>query len=721
MMLVVGSSSHHHPPERPTMGRTDLPASAAALKTAERLSLGRLWPVWGVLVACVWIAFSPVLRNGFVDWDDHKVILENDSFRGLGWEQLRFAFTTFFCGLYQPLGWLFQSLTYKFYGLDPQGYHLVCLLFHVVNVVLLHLLCVRLLARSMPEVATRLGGALGWLCGVPVALYAIHPLRVELVAWASCQAYLPGVTFSLLATLAYLRAHPSSGVFRRSWMIASSVLILLAVLSKGSSVVLPFVFLILDAYPLQRLGPRRPSWHAVGKVLIEKGPILVICLAFTAVAFVAKQINEPEVTTSPIGIARVAQASFGACFYLMKTAWPFGITAFYPRPENGDFQTPLFAACVAAVVLAVSVALWQRKKRPWWLAALAAYLVIASPYLGLVRVGIPLAADRYSYAPMMAWVIFGCAGLCNLAERHWSHAILLSAGAGTVVVVYGLMTLCSTQCRVWDSSEHLWGQALTHAEWSSELHNLAGASLLDDGKLEQATAEFREALRLRPHDFDATRHLGVALDLRGETDSAIMYLREARRLQPKDASVHVSLGAALVHQGGEHINEAIALYREGLELRPNFPNLHYNLGVALLRQRKVDEAIHELNTAVTLRPGYTDAYSTLGAAFVLQGRLDEAVVQYEKALRLDPNHSAARINLGLTLARQGHYDEAIVQLREAIQRNRQDPEAHHVLGAILVTRGRMEEAATEFEETLRLRPNHAQARAFLAMAKRTRM
>ena len=223
----------------------------------------------------------------------------------------------------------------------------------------------------MPEVAERLGGALGWLCGVPVALYAVHPLRVELVAWASCQAYLPSVTFSLLATLAYLRAHPSSGVFRRSWMIGSSVLIVLAVLSKGSAVVLPFVFLILDAYPLGRLGPERPSWPAVRKVLIEKGPILVFCLAFTAVAFAAKQFGvEPEVTAQPVLVGRVAQASFGACFYLAKTAWPFGITAFYPRPEGGDFQTPLFAACFAGVVLAVSAAFWQRRRWPWLLAAL---------------------------------------------------------------------------------------------------------------------------------------------------------------------------------------------------------------------------------------------------------------------------------------------------------------------------------------------------------------
>jgi protein O-mannosyl-transferase len=375
-------------------GRRNRPAKAA-LTTAEIPTLGKLWPVWGLLVTCVWIAFSPVLGNGFVDWDDPQWILENHAFRGLGWEQIQFAFTTFKGGVYQPLGWLVQSFTYEFYGLDPRGYHLVCLLLHVVNVVLLHLLCVWLLARRMPEVAQRLGAALGWLCGIPVLLYAVHPLRVEMVAWASPQAYLPSITFLLLATLAYLRAHPSSGAFRRSWMIGSSVLIVLAVLTKGSAVVLPFVFLILDAYPLGRLGPGCPSWPAVRKVLIEKVPILVFCLAFTVVAFVAKQLwVDPEVTTQPVLVGRVAQACFGACFYLVKTAWPFGITAFYPRPESEDFGTPFFVACFVGVVLTVSAAFRLRRRRPWLLAALTAYLVIASPYLGLVRVSVTLASDR---------------------------------------------------------------------------------------------------------------------------------------------------------------------------------------------------------------------------------------------------------------------------------------------------------------------------------------
>ena len=214
------------------------------------------------------------------------------------------------------------------------------------------------------------------------------------------------------------------------------------------------MFLILDAYPLGRLGPGRPSWPGVRKVLVEKGPVLIVCLAFTAVAFWAKRTAVgTEVVAQPVAVARVAQACFGACFYPAKTAWPFGITAFYPRPERGDFLTPLFAACVVGVGLAVAAALRQRRRWPWLAATLAAYLVIAAPYLGLVRVGLPLAADRYSYAPMMAWVVLGCAGLGKLAQSRWRRPALLGAGAGTLVIVGGLMALNSAQCRVWSRSE----------------------------------------------------------------------------------------------------------------------------------------------------------------------------------------------------------------------------------------------------------------------------
>jgi Tfp pilus assembly protein PilF len=438
------------------------------------------------------------------------------------------------------------------------------------------------------------------------------------------------------------------------------------------------------------------------------------------VAFVAKyRWLDAEVTSQPVLVGRVAQASFGACFYLLKTAWPFGITAYYPRPEGENFVTPVFLACFTGIMLVAAAAIRMRQRWPWLLTALAAYVLIASPYLGLARVSVTLASDRYCHAAMMAWVVIGCAGLCSLARRRWSSPVLLGTGAGALGIAGLLMALCSAQCRVWESNEHLWSHALNHARWSPELHHYMGTALAEDGKLELAHAELREALRLRPQFPEATYDMGVLLDRRGETEEAIATLREAKALRPSDAMVHVTLGGILVQQG--KVDEAVALYREGLRSGPNHPNLHYNLGVALLLQRKVDRAISELTKAVELRPWYAEAYAALGGACVLQGRQDEAAIQYRNALRLDPNHSASRINLGLALAGQRRFAEAIIQLREAIRRDRQNPDAHHVLGAVLVSVGRIKEAAAEYEEVLRLRPDHAQARAFLATAKGRRM
>jgi Flp pilus assembly protein TadD len=503
-------------------------------------------------------------------------------------------------------------------------------------------------------------------------------------------------------------------------MRGASALFVLAVLAKGSAVVLPVVFLILDVYPLGRLGSDRLSSRAIWNLLREKSAMLVFCAVMTAVAFAAKLLGvEPEISAQPLLVGRLAQACFGACFYVAKTLWPFGITAFYPRPEGGAFLKPVFAASVAMVVLAISAAVWQRRQRPWLLAGLAAYLIIASPFLGLARVGITLTSDRYSYAPLIVWVVVACAGLCKVAKRRWSRSMLIGAGAGATAVTCALMVLCAAQCRIWENSVHLWSQALEHAPTSPELHHFVGTAFAEAGAFEQADAELREALRLRPNFFEAIYDLGILMDRRGETDAAIAYLREAARLRPKDAMTHRSLGEVLVKQG--QVDEAIALYREAITVRPNFAGLRFNLGVALVRQRRTGEAINELTKALELQPWYAEARAALGGAFVLQGRQDEAVVEYQKALELAPDQSAWRINLGLALAQLGRSAEAVAQLREAIRRDRQNPETHHVLAAILAEMGRMREAAAEYAEVLRLRPDHAQARAFLAMAKGRRL
>jgi tetratricopeptide (TPR) repeat protein len=697
--------------------RTSAPARAPhhPVKPGTVIGLIQLAPVWVVLAIGVWIAFSPALNNGFVDWDDKTHILDNDAFRGLGWEQIRSAFTTVRGALYQPVGWLVQSVTYVCFGLDPWGFHFISLLLHICNVVLLHLFCVRLLARSMPELAARRATALGWLCAIPAAIYAVHPLRAEPVAWAAAQAYTPCAACMLVAVIAYLRAHPDDGSFRRFWMVVASIWVALAVLARASAVVLPFVFLLLDAYPLERLGSRRPVGPALRELLWEKAPILLFCMTITAVHLALRPLAvEPEICRGPVYLGRVAQACYGVWFYLAKTIWPFGLTCFYPRPEGGDFWTPLFAACIVGIPLAIFMALWRRRRWPWLLATVTAYLVLLFPYLGLARVGVMLVADRYSYTPMMAWTVLGCAGLCRLADRLWQRPrpVLLATGAGALGIIGGLIALSAAQCRMWKDSEALWSEALTRAPRSSELHHHMGTAFAEAGKYDQANGELREALRIRPDYFDATYDLGVLLERRGETDAAVRCLREADRLRPNDPMVYLSLGGVLVGQG--RLDEAASLYRQALRVRPSFANLHFNLGIVLLRQHKLDDAIDELNRAVELRPWYAEAYDILGGALVMKGRLKDAIIPYQQAVRLDPDDAPSRIDLGLTLARTGDPAAAVAHLREAVRRHPTNAEAHRVLGTILAGIGRSREAAAEFARVLRLLPNDAQANEFLA-------
>ena len=349
----------------------------------------------------------------------------------------------------------------------------------------------------------------------------------------------------------------------------------------------------------------------------------------------------------------MAQASFGACFYLAKTAWPFGVTAFYPRPEARRFPD----AALRGVPLPGSC--WPCRRRsgsggdgPGCSAALAAYLVIASPYLGLVRVGITLAADRYSYAPMMAWVVLGCAGLCTMRNADGRVRVLVR-GRGRYArrrlrpdgALLGPMPRLGQQrapleSRRWSTPDGARSCIIT---WARRLPG--------PGELERAIAEFREALRLRPHYFEATYDLGVALDRLGETDAAIEHFREARRLRPDDAKVHLSLGGALVHRG--HVDEAVALYREALQAPAGLPQSPLQSGRRPASSNgRLTRRSSELNqgrgAAALVRRGVRRPRWGIrppGPA----GRSRRPVPQ---GLRLDPDHSASRINLGLALARQ---------------------------------------------------------------------
>jgi protein O-mannosyl-transferase len=460
-------------------------------------------PTWLVAVPLLLLlvaAFLPVVGNGFVDWDDETNFLKNSQYRGLGWPQVRWACTTFLLGVYQPIAWLLLEVQYAVCGLDPRGYHLASLLLHAANAVALYALTAALLVRCRPDPFLHDPWARALGAGLATALFAVHPLRVEAVAWASCQPYLPCALFSMLTVLAYLRAVGDGPSRRRGWLAASFGLFAVAMLSKAAAVTLPVVLLILDVYTLRRLGGGPGRWlgPAARRVWLEKVPFVALGLVFMGLAVAAKADAQTLVVHDDDLPTRIARACYGTWFYLLKTAIPLDITSFYPLPRRLDRYAPPFALSVLATLVVTAGLLVLRRRRPGLLAAWLSYLVLLAPSSGLVRVGPHLAADRYSYLAMAGLVAPAAAGLgLAWASSRRARAVAVLAAAAALPV---LVVLSRAQCRAWHDSATLWTHVLDHGGASATAHGGLGLVRFGQGRYEEAKAHFDEAIRFDPFD-----------------------------------------------------------------------------------------------------------------------------------------------------------------------------------------------------------------------------
>ncbi len=558
----------------------------------------------GLLTA---LAFVPALSNGFVaSFDDGPNLLKNPHFRGLGWPQFCWAWRATLLGVYQPLGWLLLSAEFAVWGLEPWGYHLVSVLCHAVNTSLLFVLTVELLARARPDLAA---GDRTFGAALAAAAFGVHPLRVEVVAWTSCQSYLPCAAFCLLCLLAYLRALKESRPGRRLRGLAAAwTFYLAALLCKASAVPLPLVFLVLDVYPLRRLGSRHGFLRGAfaRAVWLEKIPFLGLGATFAIVTFLVRWslsgLSRPRPVTSAI-----AQACYAVTFYPFKTIAPFGLMPFHPIPSRMGLDDPRFLLPVAAG-LGLSIALFLlRRDRPGLLAAWASYLILLAPSSGLVLTGPTFVADRYSYLSSMAGFVLASAGFASL--RSWGRH--RRVGLAVVVVSFGLVAslipLTWRQCRAWRDSQAPWehsaacfAAALQANPTSAEAHHNLGIARYRCGRLDEAVNEFRAAIRYNPDFAQAWGSLGQALADSGQSDRAIEALTEAVRLDPDSPELRGGLAVVMVKQG--RLDEAFPQYVEAVRREPGNTDWHIGLGVVLYRLGRLDEAATELSEAVRLNP-----------------------------------------------------------------------------------------------------------------------
>lgn len=638
----------------------------------------RAWGLAAAVLVLALVPFLPALEAGFVNWDDPANVVENERWRGFSAEHLRWMFGTSFFGHWQPLTWLSYAVDHALWGLEPRGFHLTNLLLHALGAALFLGVVLEVLARVRsagrdggpdaahgPEGRTRLA-----LCAAAGALFfAVHPLRVESVAWVTERRDVLSGVFWLGTVLAYLRAHRPGGPGRRRALLGLSLLLFaLSLLSKAWGITLPLVLLLLDVLPLRRLRAGQPAGERA-RVLLEKLPWALLAGGAALAAVRAQGEVDAAVGLEAHGVAaRVAQAVYGLAFYVVRTVLPLGLSPLYPLPPQLGLGEPrILLAGAFVLALTLVLVLWRPARRrllvPWLV-----YVVVVSPVLGFLQSGSQMVADRYSYLACLPFAVVLAGALDALAARARPGAPRAALGALVVILlgVYG--ALAWRQTRAWHDSVSLWTQAL----------------------------------EVDPENYVARYNLGNELHLRGETSRAIEQYEAAVRLRPGFGSYHHALGLALREEG--HLDAARASLERALANDADTPEVRTLLGGTLVELGRAAEALPHLTRATEQAPASASAQHALALAYRAVGLDEQALAAAERAVGLDAGSALARNLFGALLAAAERYPEALEQCNAALRLAPDLADAHYNLGLVRDLLGEEAAAAEAFREGLRLEP-----------------
>jgi protein O-mannosyl-transferase len=604
--------------------------------SSERAVVRTAVPI--AVAALTILAFLPILGNGFVSWDDDRNFVENPQFRGLGPDQLHWMWTTFHMGHYVPLSWMTLGLDYTLWGMNPTGYHVTSLLIHAGNAVLVYFLARTILARverGQPVAAPRQNQLpLTVAAGFAALAFAVHPLRVESVAWATERRDVLSGLFYFSSILVYLRSRISGESKRGYW--TSLALFVCALLSKATSMSLPVVLLILNVYPLRRLGS---DAHWIGakarRVYLELVPFALLSAATALLSIIA--LHPP----GQLGIAqKVAVSTYSLVFYLWKTVAPFGLAPLYEMPPHVNPLEPRLVASEIIVIGLAAFAWFARRRWPAMTTALLLFFVVTLPMLGVVQNGPQIAADRYTYHAAPAIAILAGAALLMLIERSTAVSVVTAS-----ILVVALSAATWQQSAVWRDSGTLWARVLEVDDNSSIAHSAMSNVLYRQNRVGEGVEQSERAVAIAPNYPEALNGLGVGLARQGHVPEAIENYARALAIKPAYDDAESNWGVALAQQGD--LSDAIEHYRRAVEINPNNANAHVNWGNALVRLNRIDEAIPHYATAVNIRSDNVDAQHNWGVALARQKKFAEAITHFRAALSIDPEHAEARQYLEL--------------------------------------------------------------------------
>jgi tetratricopeptide (TPR) repeat protein len=666
------------------------------------------WLVLGVcafLAAIIWVVFGQTLHHEFVNYDDNLYVYNNPVVpKGLTWEGFRWALTYGQIGHWHPLTWLSHMLDCQLYGLQAGGHHLTNLLLHGAAAILLFL------------VLRRMTGFL-WRSAFVAAVFAIHPLRVESVAWIAERKDVLSALFFMLTLGAYVRyVQKQSRVEGRESRAGSSHLTFdyylvllffaLGLLSKNMLVTTPFVLLLLDYWPLGRLSSFTPQvWL---RRVVEKIPLFVL----TVGSCVATALVPEKMTFGKLSLGlRMENAVMSYVTYLWQMIHPLELACVYPNPTN---HLPIWQVTGAVgLLLAISGAAWVfRRTHPWFVVGWLWYLGMMVPVIGMVQISYYAHADRYTYLSQIGlYVLLTWAAADLSAGWRYRRAVL---GGCAAVILAALIICAHEQTSYWRNSESLWTHTLACTIDNAIGHDNLGIARLNKGRMDEAMDHFQKALQINPDDAVACYNVGCVLLQKNKVDEAMDYFQKALQINPDNSEAHNNLGYALLQK--DNVDEAMVHFQRALQINPDFEGAHNNLGMVLLQKGNVDEAMVHFQKALQINPDYAEAHNNLGVVLLQKGNVDEAITHYQKALEIKPDFAEAHYDFGFALCQKGSVDEGITHYKKALQIRPDYEEAHNNLGNVLLRKGSVDEAIIQYQKALQIRPDNAKAHNNLGTA-----
>ena len=637
------------------------------------------------------VAFLPVLNSDFTNFDDPQYVTSNPYVMlGLSFDGIRWAFTSMHASNWHPLTWISLMLDRQLLGPNPQTFHLVNLLLHIANTILLFIVFYRFTANFWPS-------------AFAAALFAFHPLHVESVAWIVERKDVLSTLFWLLTMLAYIR-FVEVPMPKRYFAIL--VFFALGLMSKPMLVTLPFCLLLLDYWPLGRIGIK-----TFRGLLLEKIPLFAMAAVSCAITFVAQKSSGAVSTLQVFSLnARITNALVSCVEYIGKMFWPFNLAVFYPHPQNNLPIRQVISSII--ILLAISMfVIAMARIRKYLLVGWLWFLSTLVPVIGLVQVGAQAMADRYTYIPLIGLFIMIAWSLRDITAQ-WKYRKIILAVA-SILLFISLISFTYKQASYWRDSITLFQHAVDVTKNNDTAYSNLGVALAEKGQLDAAMTNFQAALKIRPKDTEANFNIAETLAKQGKREEAAVYYDKVLSLLPGDPQTYISLAAAKIQQG--RFEDAVKLCREGLNYHPEKVQLHSNLGLALMQEGKIDEAISELETAVKLGSDAM-AYNNLALAISSKGEYDTAVEYYRKAIRLEPQNPEGYYNLANLYMTIKNSDKAITKYKQAVRLNPNYAKAYGNLAIVLAQQNRPEEALENFIKVAQLEPNSIDAHFNLAAA-----